>query len=76
MTNTPIDQTTSKPVLPTALFEPPLVEAIAIAMQEEIQTTQATNPAISKIVKALQATNAAIQPSVFFVEDGILYPQA
>uniref|UniRef100_A0A915IWZ1 Reverse transcriptase RNase H-like domain-containing protein n=1 Tax=Romanomermis culicivorax TaxID=13658 RepID=A0A915IWZ1_ROMCU len=51
--------TNISPVLPMATLEQPPVEAITIAMQEEIPTAQAADPTISKIIEALQTANAA-----------------
>uniref|UniRef100_A0A915KPE3 Uncharacterized protein n=1 Tax=Romanomermis culicivorax TaxID=13658 RepID=A0A915KPE3_ROMCU len=45
------------PQLLDTIFQPPMVEAISIAMQAENRTTQATNPMILKIVEALQTAN-------------------
>uniref|UniRef100_A0A915J4U4 Uncharacterized protein n=1 Tax=Romanomermis culicivorax TaxID=13658 RepID=A0A915J4U4_ROMCU len=60
MSKQPINQTTlSRPMLPVATFKLPPVEAITIASQAKIWITQATNPVIAKIVKALQTANAA-----------------
>uniref|UniRef100_A0A915HZK3 Uncharacterized protein n=1 Tax=Romanomermis culicivorax TaxID=13658 RepID=A0A915HZK3_ROMCU len=56
-------------------YTPPPVEAIALATQEEIKHTQATDSAITKIIETLQNGNAAKHPIVFFTEDGILYRQ-
>uniref|UniRef100_A0A915L080 RNA-directed DNA polymerase n=1 Tax=Romanomermis culicivorax TaxID=13658 RepID=A0A915L080_ROMCU len=76
MSKQPINQTTpSGPMLPAVNYVPPPVETIAIAMQEEIQRAQAADPAITKIVKALQTAKATKQPSVFFTEHSILYWQ-
>uniref|UniRef100_A0A915J1G2 Uncharacterized protein n=1 Tax=Romanomermis culicivorax TaxID=13658 RepID=A0A915J1G2_ROMCU len=76
MTKQPIDQTTlSRPLLPTAQFKLPPVEAIAISMQTKIRTAQDADPAISKIVGALQMATAPRQLSVFFTEETTLYCQ-
>uniref|UniRef100_A0A915L5Y5 Uncharacterized protein n=1 Tax=Romanomermis culicivorax TaxID=13658 RepID=A0A915L5Y5_ROMCU len=76
MTKQPINQSTlSCPLLSVADYAPPTVETITNATQEEIGRLQAADPAITKIIETLTNANAAKHPTVFFMEEGILYRQ-